>query len=418
MKFSIITPTHNPKHITELGNSILAQTHHDWEWIILLNNGITEDDLAIPFKGQDNRVKIYTDTSGNTRIGYLKNLAFYKGTGDVLVEADHDDILMPNCLEELARVYSSDKTIGFVSSNDAILPDGSEFIPYDSKYGWEFDQFHWNGQKLWVPKTFPISSHSLSFIWYAPDHVRSWKTDVYRGIGGHNHNLPFLDDQELMIRTYMHTKMHHIDKVLYIYRKTGNNTYLKDGINQQIQTETIKMGHNWMQKLAERQTELEGLMKVDLGGGIDPLAGYTVLDQYGGHITCDLNNHFPLEDNSVGVINASHVLEHLKDPIHSMKEIQRVLKHGGWAFIQVPSTDGRGAFQDPSHISFFNENSFFYYTKHDQARYIRKPVRFQSYRLDTGFPNQWWKDNHIPVVFANLVSIKEQTPRFPGLLEI
>ena len=28
----------------------------------------------------------------------------------------------------------------------------------------------------------------------------------------------------------------------------------------------------------------------------------------------------------------------------------------------TPSTDGRGAFQDPTHVSFYNENSFWYFT--------------------------------------------------------
>ncbi len=30
--------------------------------------------------------------------------------------------------------------------------------------------------------------------------------------------------------------------------------------------------------------------------------------------------------------------------------------------ILVPSTDGRGAFQDPTHVSFWNINSFMYYS--------------------------------------------------------
>ena len=28
----------------------------------------------------------------------------------------------------------------------------------------------------------------------------------------------------------------------------------------------------------------------------------------------------------------------------------------------TPSTDGRGAYQDPTHVAFYNENSFWYYT--------------------------------------------------------
>jgi O-antigen biosynthesis protein len=155
-----------------------------------------------------------------------------------------------------------------------------------------------------------------------------------------------------------------------------------------------------------------------LGGGLNSRPGYVTIDQEGGDITADLNDGIPLEDNSVGVMNASHIIEHLRDPLKTMREIHRVLHHGGWAFIEVPSTDGRGAWQDPTHVSYWNENSFWYYTKKEQADFIRnKDIRFMTNRLQTHYPSQWWKDHHIPVVTANLIALKDG-PRFPGLIEI
>ena len=131
------------------------------------------------------------------------------------------------------------------------------------------------------------------------------------------------------------------------------------------------------------------------------------------HIKYDLNDGIPLEDNSVGLLNASHILEHLREPIKSMREIYRVLVHGGWAFIEVPSTDGRGAFQDPTHVSFWNEHSFWYYCNRDKARFIGvDDIRFQTFRLDTieEVPYQH-------VTRAWLVAIKDDE-RFPGILGI
>ncbi len=40
-----------------------------------------------------------------------------------------------------------------------------------------------------------------------------------------------------------------------------------------------------------------------------------------------------------------------------------MLAHAGLILTQTPSTDGRGAFQDPSHVAFYNENSFMYLTQ-------------------------------------------------------
>lgn len=137
-------------------------------------------------------------------------------------------------------------------------------------------------------------------------------------------------------------------------------------------------------------------------------------DQEGADINCDLNDGIPLHDNSVGVINASHLIEHLRDPLKTMSEIHRVLAPGGWAFIEVPSTDGRGVWQDPTHVSYWNENSFFYYTKRSQAQYIRNnTIRFSSMRLETN----WWKNN-VAVVNTHLVALKDNMNRLPGSIEI
>jgi ubiquinone/menaquinone biosynthesis C-methylase UbiE len=132
-----------------------------------------------------------------------------------------------------------------------------------------------------------------------------------------------------------------------------------------------------------------------------------------------LNHGIPLPDNVVGVLNASHILEHLQDKTKIMSEIHRVLAPGGWAFIEVPSTDGRGAFQDPTHVSYWNENSFLYYTDSYLANFIEnKDIRFQEYRRETWFPNEWLKNLNVCVTTAWLVAIKDDMPRLPGPLKI
>ena len=407
-KFSIITPAHKKTpYLVVLYNSIAAQTYENWEWILWLNNDLTEKDLPQKIV-KDERVKIYRTEEKSTSVGFHKHHAFHKGEGDVLVEVDSDDIITPNCLEELNKAYQ-DSEIGFVYSDVAILDD--DFVPYNEAHGWTYYRYEYKDKNLYVMNTWEPTSHSLGFIWYAPDHIRSWRTNIYRDIGGHNVELDICDDHELMIRTYLKTKMCRVPEPLYIYRITGDNTYLER--NAAIQTKTVELQREYAYQLAERDADLKGLLKVDVGGGLFPKPGYMTIDQEGADITCDLNEGIPLPDNSVGVINASHIIEHLRDPIKTMREIHRVLVHGGWVFIEVPSTDGRGAWQDPTHVSFWNEHSFWYYTDWTKAQYIRnKDIRFQTYRLDT-----WEMAPHIPVVSAWMVAIKDKQ-RLPGELNI
>jgi len=151
-----------------------------------------------------------------------------------------------------------------------------------------------------------------------------------------------------------------------------------------------------------------------------------------------LDERWPLEDNSVGVIRAHDAIEHLKDPVHVMNEAYRVLAPGGFFLIRVPSTTGpmirtpamdggdfhwvasagRGAFQDPTHVSFWNENSFWYYTKRSHARYLRGlKARFQAIRRRTFYPDDFHQQHAIPYVEAHLVALKDGYEPM-GLVEI
>lgn len=110
-------------------------------------------------------------------------------------------------------------------------------------------------------------------------------------------------------------------------------------------------------------------MKLNLGCSDRHLAGYVNVDLVEpADQIADLNLEWPWEDSSIDEIVAHDCIEHLRDKIHTMNEAWRVLRHGGLLDIIVPTTDGRGADQDPTHVSRWNRNSFWYYTDKDNCR--------------------------------------------------
>jgi SAM-dependent methyltransferase len=187
----------------------------------------------------------------------------------------------------------------------------------------------------------------------------------------------------------------------------GDNTWLAR--NAEIQTNTAKVGQTYFYAMVEAWCKRNNLLMIDIGGGIDSPNGYVSVDMHDAQVVANLDDEWPFDDKSVGYIRAFDIIEHLKSPIHTMSEIHRVLVPGGYCSILVPSTDGRGAFQDPTHISFWNENSFWYYTDQRYARYIRNDsIRFLDIFLHTFFPSEWHVSNNISYVRADLMALKEE----------
>lgn len=405
---SLFTPTHNPRYLARLEASLAAQTCCDFEWLILPNGAAGDIRPTLP------QARILPHAGENKSIGALKWLACNQARGDVLVEVDHDDELTPTCLQDIVAAFA-DPSVDFVYSNCAGVNANGQPRMYSTDFGWKYRKFIWRDQSQMEAVAFGPGPASFSRIWFAPNHVRAWRRSFYDRLGGHNPALPVLDDQDLLCRTYLAGNARHIDRCLYVQHYHAGQSYIAGDTNATIQRQTLEMHDQYIERLALRWCSLTGLQAVDLCCGRQCPAGYIGVDLVHGPIRADLNGDWPFPDNSVGVFRAHDALEHMRDPIHTMREIERCLAPGGWLLSSTPSTDGRGAWQDPTHVSFWNENSFWYYTRREQAAFIGSPVRFQAVRLLTHFPSDWHRQHQIPYVQAHLM---KPLPHTPGLMEI
>lgn len=75
----------------------------------------------------------------------------------------------------------------------------------------------------------------------------------------------------------------------------------------------------------------------------------------------DLRKVWPWPDSMIEEVRAYDGPEHLHSKVRFMNEVHRVLKPGGLLDLFVPTTDGRGAFQDPTHVSYWTPNDLLYY---------------------------------------------------------
>ena len=174
-----------------------------------------------------------------------------------------------------------------------------------------------------------------------------------------------------------------------------------------------------------------------LGCNQRPRAGWINVDieNYPGvDVVADLEKRWPWEDGSVDEIGCADLPEHIRqwwetpnpstidsailaynlgdmkaavgklisaitEPvrtygiIHFMNEAHRVLKVGGLLDCLIPSTDvaGRGAWQDPTHVSYWNESTLLYFC--DMAGNFRGlypaliKAKFRAREVKTYMPN-------------------------------
>lgn len=174
--------------------------------------------------------------------------------------------------------------------------------------------------------------------------------------------------------------------------------------------------------LAKEWSKRNRLQVLDFGGAHGCPKGFTPVDYYDveGGIQCDLSSgRLPFADQSVGLIRCQDFLEHIPigRVVPLMNEMYRVLAHNGILWTSTPSTDGRGAFCDPTHVSFWNELSFRYYTKGQFAAYVPEiKCRFQQVSLKTVFHSDWHQKNNLP--YVECVMAANHGGRIAGAVEI
>lgn len=256
---SIFTSTFRSKsRILRPLNTLLAQTYKDWEWIIV--DDTPDDDtftMLREMSKQDFRIKVIKPSEHDGMIGSVKYHAAMRCTGFVLVELDHDDDLLPDCLERLVNAFNDNPDIDFIHSNwcEPFEENKAVTLSYEENwgFGWgayykQVDQGCWRSVGQGAPQN-PISVRNLVC---APNHVRAWRADFYRRIGGHNHKLNVADDLELMIRSFLYGRTGILPELLYRqYRNAGGDNFTSHR-NSEIQYLVHELREHYNDQIAER----------------------------------------------------------------------------------------------------------------------------------------------------------------------
>ena len=135
-----------------------------------------------------------------------------------------------------------------------------------------------------------------------------------------------------------------------------------------------------------------GSLNLNIGcgeAGIIPLPGWTNLDRTPGSDTecvCNLDDPGPTLSKIfpypiMGCVLASHVLEHITNLIPLMREIHRVLLPGGYLIAITPHAGSDDAWEDPTHVRAFTQNSWSYFDR----RFYQGQTGHGAYRSPIDF---------------------------------
>ena len=230
-RVSVYSPSHQTRYLDDCMRSLLAQTYQDWEWIVLLNQGAR---WRPPTEDPRLRVVIKDDLTG---VGAAKRYACSLALGEFLVELDHDDELRSDALQLIVDAFDANPQVGFVFSDFAqINEDGSrDDSRFDQSNGWVYEEDTVDRRSVLRCRSLEASPHNVSYIWFAPNHVRAFRRAIYEMTGGYDATRDVLDDQDIMCRLYQLTEFHLIDECLYLQRMHRTNTQREIEINARIQ---------------------------------------------------------------------------------------------------------------------------------------------------------------------------------------
>ena len=220
---SLVMPIYNgEKYLRESLDSILSQTHGNWEFIIINEYGSNDGSMDIlnEYASKDRRFRIIQNQE---RLGISEsmNIGLRAANGKYIARMDSDDISLPERLEKQVR---------FLETHDDVAMCGTRVKIFGTKaFDWklEYDPGLIDSNLLFYsPCVHPTIMMRTSFL-------RENSIE-------YNPNYKATEDYDLFSRIGEKGKISNVDEVLFRYRLNDDNTTFRNNdIGLKIYEEVI-----------------------------------------------------------------------------------------------------------------------------------------------------------------------------------
>ena len=258
---SFFTPIYNTgDKLYRTYDSLRLQSYTNWEWVIVNDSSDGGKTLKIAEKiaNKDCRVKVYDfgKKSGGI-VGESKYRAASLSNGKYIMELDHDDIITPDAGKLMVDAFKKYPDCKFVYSDCVEIDENHNSLTYGDGFSFGYGNYReeeFNGRKYKVANTSNINPKTIRHIVGVPNHFRAWDRAFYHSIGGHNRRLSIADDYELVVRTFLNTRMVKIPKLLYLQYYHNSNT--QNATRSDIQRRVRSISNHYNVKIKDRFNEL------------------------------------------------------------------------------------------------------------------------------------------------------------------
>ena len=257
---SVITPVHkNSERIFRTYESLANQTYRNWEWVIIIDSDDNQTaEAANSLASVDPRIRVYNFAKKtNGIIGEAKYRGFSLSKGNYLIELDHDDYLLPHAIKNTVEAFIAYPDAGFVYSDYAEIDENYRSLTYGETFSFGYGSYREEthiGRKFQVANTPNINPLTIRHIVGVPNHLRAWRRSDYFSIGGHNRRLSIADDYELLVRTFLQTRIVKIPICCYLQFQYGGNSQNSTRADIQRRVRTISLFYS--KKIKARFEEL------------------------------------------------------------------------------------------------------------------------------------------------------------------
>lgn len=254
---SFFTPIYNTgEKLLRTYQSVKNQSYSNWEWVIVndsTDNGKTLR-IAELIAQQDCRVKVYDfKVKSGGIVGESKYRAACMCSGKYIMELDHDDYLLPDASKDMIDAFKYYPDAKFVYSDCAEIDENQNSLTYGDNFSFGYGSYRdevFSGKSYKAVNSSNINPKTIRHIVGVPNHFRAWERRFYHSIGGHNRRLTIADDYELIVRTFLNTRMVKIPKMLYLQFYHNSNT--QDLTRKDIQRRVKTISNHYNEQIKER----------------------------------------------------------------------------------------------------------------------------------------------------------------------